>query len=117
VGRRQGNSPRAFVSQTPVSDYHCGASEGLVRKASTLAPSTSLVRRAFLWPHRPDLLLRQAQTNRAGAQGDDDYDVIGTDELVSGGIFKATRAAYRGLAKAKPGRAESFGFLLIALAL
>jgi hypothetical protein len=51
------------------------------------------------------------------AQGDDDYDIIGTDELVIGGIFKATRAAYRGLAKAKPGRAESFGFLLIALAL
>ena len=37
-----------------------------------------------------DLLLRQAQTSRAGAQGDDDYDVIGPDGLVIGRIFKAT---------------------------
>ena len=37
-----------------------------------------------------DLLLRQAQTSRAGAQGDDDYDVIGTDGMVIGRIFKAT---------------------------
>ncbi len=27
---------------------------------------------------------------RAGAQGDDDYDVIGTDGIVIGRIFKAT---------------------------
>jgi hypothetical protein len=37
-----------------------------------------------------DLLLRQAQTGRAGAQGDDDHDVIGTDGMVIGRIFKAT---------------------------
>ena len=37
-----------------------------------------------------DLLLRQAQTSRAGAQGDDDYDVIGPGGLVIGRIFKAT---------------------------
>jgi hypothetical protein len=37
-----------------------------------------------------DLLLRQAQTSRAGAQGDDDYDVIGTDGILIGRIFKAT---------------------------
>jgi hypothetical protein len=37
-----------------------------------------------------DLLLRQAQASRAGAQGDDDYDVIGTDGMVIGRIFKAT---------------------------
>ena len=37
-----------------------------------------------------DLLLRQAQTGRAGAQGDDDYDVIDADGLVMGRIFKAT---------------------------
>jgi hypothetical protein len=37
-----------------------------------------------------DLLLRQAQASRAGAQGDDDYDVIGTDGIVIGRIFKAT---------------------------
>jgi len=36
------------------------------------------------------LLLRRAQTSRAGAQGDDDYDVIGTDGMVIGRIFKAT---------------------------
>ena len=36
-----------------------------------------------------DLLLRQAQTSRAGAQGDDDYDVISADGLVIGRIFKA----------------------------
>jgi hypothetical protein len=28
-----------------------------------------------------DLLLRQVQASRAGAQGDDDYDVIGTDGI------------------------------------
>ena len=37
-----------------------------------------------------DLLLRQAQASRAGAQGDDDYDVIGTDGIIIGRIFKAT---------------------------
>jgi hypothetical protein len=37
-----------------------------------------------------DLLLRQAQAGRAGAQGDEDYDVVGTDGLVIGRIFKAS---------------------------
>jgi hypothetical protein len=37
-----------------------------------------------------DVLLRQAQASRAGAQGDDDYDVIGPDGLIIGRIFKAT---------------------------
>jgi hypothetical protein len=37
-----------------------------------------------------DLLLRQAQAGRGGAQGDYDYDVIGTDGIVIGRIFKAT---------------------------
>jgi hypothetical protein len=37
-----------------------------------------------------DLLLRQAQAGRAGAQGDNDHDVIGTDGIVIGRIFKAT---------------------------
>src|SRR5262245_35062357 len=37
-----------------------------------------------------DLLLRQAQAGRAGAQGDYDYDVIGADGVVIGRIFKAT---------------------------
>jgi hypothetical protein len=37
-----------------------------------------------------DLLLRKAQAGRAGAQGDNDYDVIGTDGMVIGRIFKAT---------------------------
>jgi hypothetical protein len=37
-----------------------------------------------------DLLLRQAQAGRAGAQGDNDYDVIGPDGIVIGRIFKAT---------------------------
>jgi hypothetical protein len=37
-----------------------------------------------------DLLLRRAQASRAGAQGDDDYDVFGTDGIVIGRIFKAT---------------------------
>jgi hypothetical protein len=39
-----------------------------------------------------DLLLRQAHASRAGAQGDDDYDVIGADGLVIGRIFKATKS-------------------------
>ena len=34
-----------------------------------------------------DLLLRQAQARRAGAHGDDDYDVIGTDGIAIGRIF------------------------------
>ena len=37
-----------------------------------------------------DLLLRQAQASRAGAQGGDNSDVIGTDGIVMGRIFKAT---------------------------
>jgi hypothetical protein len=37
-----------------------------------------------------DLLLRRAQPGRAGAQGDDDYDVIDDGGLVIGRIFKAT---------------------------
>jgi hypothetical protein len=36
------------------------------------------------------VLLRQGQAGRAGAQGDNDYDVIGTDGIVIGRIFKAT---------------------------
>ena len=36
--------------------------------------------------------LRQAQASRAGAKGDDDYDVIGSDGLVIGRIFKATKS-------------------------
>jgi hypothetical protein len=39
-----------------------------------------------------DLLLRQVQASRAGAQGDDDYDVIGSDGLVIGRILKATKS-------------------------
>jgi len=35
-----------------------------------------------------DLLLRKAQSGRAGAQGDENYDVIGTDGIVIGRIFK-----------------------------
>ena len=37
-----------------------------------------------------DILLRKAQAGRAGAEGDDDYDVIGADGIVIGRIFKAT---------------------------
>jgi hypothetical protein len=37
-----------------------------------------------------DILLRKAQAGRAGAQGDNDYDVIGTDGMVIGRIFEAT---------------------------
>jgi hypothetical protein len=39
-----------------------------------------------------DLLLRQASPSRAGAEGADDYDVIGPDGLVIGRIFKTTSA-------------------------
>ena len=37
-----------------------------------------------------DILLRRAQAGRAGAQGDNDYDVIGTDGTVIGRIFETT---------------------------
>jgi hypothetical protein len=37
-----------------------------------------------------DLLLRKAQAVRAGAQGDEDYDVISADGTVIGRIFEAT---------------------------
>jgi len=37
-----------------------------------------------------DPLLRKAQAGRAGAQDDNDYDVIGNDGIVIGRIFKAT---------------------------
>jgi hypothetical protein len=36
-----------------------------------------------------DLLLRQVAESRAGAEGQDDFDVIGPDGLVIGRIFKA----------------------------
>jgi hypothetical protein len=36
-----------------------------------------------------DLLLRQVAESRAGAEGRDDFDVIGPDGLVIGRIFKA----------------------------
>jgi hypothetical protein len=36
-----------------------------------------------------DLLLRQVAESRAGAEGQDDYDVIGPDGLVVGRVFKA----------------------------
>ena len=39
-----------------------------------------------------DLLLRQVAESRAGAEGEDDFDVIGPDGLVIGRIFKATTA-------------------------
>jgi len=35
-----------------------------------------------------DLLLRQAQAGRAGAQGDYDYDVIGTDGILIGAFLR-----------------------------
>jgi hypothetical protein len=37
-----------------------------------------------------DILLRKAPAGRAGAQGDNDYDVIGTDGMVIGRIFETT---------------------------
>jgi hypothetical protein len=37
-----------------------------------------------------DILLRKAQAVRAGARGDEDYDVIGADGTVVGRIFEAT---------------------------
>jgi hypothetical protein len=38
-----------------------------------------------------DLLLQRASVSRPGADGRDDYDVIGADGLVIGRIFKANR--------------------------
>ena len=38
-----------------------------------------------------DLLLRRVSESRPGADGQDDYDVIGTDGTVIVRIFKATR--------------------------
>jgi hypothetical protein len=37
-----------------------------------------------------DLLLRKAPAVRAGARGDEDYDVTGPDGVVIGRIFEAT---------------------------
>jgi hypothetical protein len=71
-----------------------------------------------------DLLLQQAQTSRAGAQGDDDYDVIGPDGAVIGRIFKAqrlrghrmwTRATLAGLAR-KAHRSRSGVLICVAAA-
>jgi hypothetical protein len=39
-----------------------------------------------------DLLLRRASQHRAGAEGADDYDVVGADGLIIGRIFKATQS-------------------------
>ena len=38
-----------------------------------------------------DLLLRRVSESRPGADGQDDYDVISTDGLAFGRIFKAVR--------------------------
>jgi hypothetical protein len=38
-----------------------------------------------------DLLLCRASESRPGADGQDDYDVSGTDGLIIGRIFKAIR--------------------------
>ena len=38
-----------------------------------------------------DLLLRRVPEGRPGADGQDDYDVIGADGMIIGRIFKATR--------------------------
>jgi hypothetical protein len=38
-----------------------------------------------------DLILRRASERRTGAEGPDDYDVIGVDGLVIGRIFKVIR--------------------------
>ena len=38
-----------------------------------------------------DLLLRRVPESRPGADGLDDYDVLGPDRLIVGRIFKATR--------------------------
>jgi hypothetical protein len=38
-----------------------------------------------------DLLLHRASESRPGADGQDDYDVIGSNGLVIGRIFKAKR--------------------------
>jgi hypothetical protein len=38
-----------------------------------------------------DLLLRRVPESRPGADGQDDYDVVGTDGMVIGRIFKAVR--------------------------
>jgi hypothetical protein len=39
-----------------------------------------------------DLLLRRASESRAGAEANDDYDVISADGFVIGRIFRATTA-------------------------
>jgi hypothetical protein len=41
-----------------------------------------------------DLLLRRVSESRAGAEALDDYDVIGSDGLVIGRIFRATMAGW-----------------------
>ena len=38
-----------------------------------------------------DLLLRRVSERRPGADGQDDYDVIGADGMIIGRIFKASR--------------------------
>jgi hypothetical protein len=38
-----------------------------------------------------DMLLRRAFESRPGAEGLDDYDVIGADGLIVGRIFKTSR--------------------------
>jgi hypothetical protein len=63
-----------FVSHEALTDKARGAGQGGMLSAVT------------------DLLLRKAQTVRAGAQGDEDYEVIGPDGNVIGRIFKATRS-------------------------
>jgi len=64
---------------------------------ATAAAATVVTARAAAGSRRglgtvTDLLLRRAQAGRAGAQGDDDYDVIDAGGLVIGRIFKANKS-------------------------
>jgi hypothetical protein len=54
-----------------------------------------------------DLLLRQAQARRAGAHGDDDYDVIGTDAIAIVRIFiKASHLVARQVSSGQTAQKE-----------
>jgi hypothetical protein len=64
-----------------------------------------------------DLLLRKAQTVRAGAQGDEDYEIIGPDGNVIGRIFKPPdigtgyregRTATQGYEATRPAAMQAF---------
>ena len=91
-----GSWPRSMLVEmddkftTAVREAFAAGNERATAAAATVTRAAAGSRRGL--GTVTDLLLRRAQAGRAGAQGDDDYDVIDAGGLVIGRISKATKS-------------------------